>query len=59
LTRAIQELPERDRTLVILYYDRDLTMREIAETLEVTESRVSQMHASALFRLSMKLRSVP
>jgi len=57
LTRAIQELPERDRTLVILYYDRDLTMREIAETLEVTESRVSQMHASALFRLAMKLRS--
>jgi RNA polymerase sigma factor for flagellar operon FliA len=57
LTRAIQELPDRDRTLILLYYDRDLTMKEIAETLEVTESRVSQMHASALFRLSMKLRS--
>jgi len=55
LTRAIQELPQRDRTLVLLYYERDLTMREIAETLGVTESRVSQMHAGALFRLSLKL----
>ena len=55
LTRAIQAMPERDRTLILLYYERDLTMKEIAEVLNVTESRVSQMHAGALFRLSMKL----
>lgn len=57
MTQAIQEMPERDRTLILLYYERDLTMKEIAEVLEVTESRVSQMHAAAMFRLSMKLRS--
>jgi RNA polymerase sigma factor for flagellar operon FliA len=57
LADAIQEMPERDRTLILLYYERDLTMKEVAEVLNVTESRVSQMHAAALFRLSMKLRS--
>jgi RNA polymerase sigma factor for flagellar operon FliA len=54
---AIQELSERDRTIILLYYDKDLTMKEIAETLGITESRVSQVHAAALFRLGMKLRS--
>jgi len=58
LTQAIQELPERDRNVILLYYERDLTMREVAEVLDVTESRVSQVHASALFKLSMKLRNV-
>jgi len=55
LSQAITELPKRDRYLLLLYYDRDLTMKEIAEVLSVTESRVSQLHASALFKLSMKL----
>ncbi len=57
LTRAVQELPERDRKVILLYYERDLTMKEAAEVLEVTESRISQMHASALFKLSVKMRS--
>jgi RNA polymerase sigma factor for flagellar operon FliA len=56
---AIQELPERDRQVVLLYYDRDLTMKEAAEALGVTESRVSQVHASALFKLAMKLGGRP
>ncbi|MHC4561678.1 MAG: sigma-70 family RNA polymerase sigma factor [Planctomycetota bacterium] len=56
LAQAITELPQRDRTLLLLYYERDLTMKEAAEVLGVTESRVSQLHASAVFRLSMKLR---
>jgi RNA polymerase sigma factor for flagellar operon FliA len=59
LTRAIHELPERERKLLILYYDRDLTMKEVAEVLEITESRVSQVHASALMKLSLRLRSAP
>ncbi len=58
LTRAIQELPEKERMTVLLYYERDLTMKEAAEVLGITESRVSQLHASALFRLSMKLREL-
>lgn len=55
LTDALMELPERDRHVLLLYYERDLTMKEAAEVLGVTESRVSQLHASALFKLSMKL----
>ena len=57
LAVAIRQLPERDRVLLILYYERDLTMKEIAEVLTITESRVSQLHASAVFKLSMKMRS--
>ena len=56
LTQAIESLPERDRTIILLYYDRDLTMKEAAKVLGVTESRVSQLHSSAVFKLSMKLR---
>jgi RNA polymerase sigma factor for flagellar operon FliA len=56
LSRAISELPERQRRIMILYYAKELTMKEIAEVLKVTESRISQLHASALFKLSMKLR---
>jgi len=57
LAQAMTELPQRDRMVLILYYERDLTMKEAAEVLGVTESRVSQMHASALFKLAMKLGS--
>lgn len=59
LAQAIKELPRRDRLIVMLYYERDLTMKETAQVLGVTESRVSQLHASALFRLSMKLGETP
>lgn len=55
LAQAIRELPQRDRVMLILYYERDLTMKEVAQVLGITESRVSQVHASALFKLSMKL----
>lgn len=56
MTQAIKSLPERERILLLLYYERDLSMKEIAQVLDVTESRVSQLHAGALFKLSMKLR---
>ena len=55
LAAAIRELPERDRTVILLYYDRDLTMKEAAAVLGVTESRISQLHAGAVFKLAMKL----
>jgi RNA polymerase sigma factor for flagellar operon FliA len=57
LTAAIRQLPRRDRLVLLLYYERDLTMKETARVLGITESRVSQIHASALFKLSMKLRN--
>ncbi len=56
LTEAIQNLPERQRKIVILYYHQELTMKEIAMVMDVTESRISQLHAAALFKLSTALK---
>jgi RNA polymerase sigma factor for flagellar operon FliA len=54
---AINRLPERERTVVALYYYEGLTMREIGEVLSVTESRVCQMHTKAILRLRARLGS--
>lgn len=56
LTEAIQQLNERQRQIILLYYQQQLTMKQIAEVFDITEPRVSQLHASALFDLSIKLR---
>jgi len=56
LTEAIQRLAEKQRQVILLYYQQQLTMKQISEILEITESRVSQLHSSALFNLSVKLR---
>jgi len=56
LAHAIARLSERQRQVIILYYQQQLTMKQIAEVFDITESRVSQLHASALFNLSVKLR---
>ncbi|RME49596.1 MAG: FliA/WhiG family RNA polymerase sigma factor [Deltaproteobacteria bacterium] len=56
--QAIEELPEKERYVVALYYYEELTMREIGEVLEITESRVSQIHSSAIRRLRSKLSKV-
>lgn len=56
LAEAIQQLPQKHRQVIILYYQQDLTMKQVAEVMSITESRVSQLHASALFNLSVKLR---
>ena len=56
LTEAIQQLPKRQKQIILLYYQQNLTMKQIAEVFEITEPRVSQLHASALFNLSLKLK---
>ena len=56
LAEAIKQLSKRRRQLILLYYQQHLTMKQIAEIFEITESRVSQLHASAIFNLSVKLR---
>ena len=56
LAEALQQLPERQRQIILLYYRQNLTMKQIAEVFKITEPRVSQLHASALFNLSVKLR---
>jgi RNA polymerase sigma factor FliA len=55
MTQAITQLPEKQRRIVVMYYQKELTMKQIAEVLEITESRVSQLHAAALFKLSVRL----
>jgi len=55
LAEALRELDERGLQIIVLYYDRHLTMKQIADVLDITESRVSQLHASALFNLSIRL----
>lgn len=56
LVKAIQNLPERDRTLISLYYYEELTLREISAVLNVSTSRASQLHAAAVFKLRSALR---
>lgn len=55
LTQAMQGLEPRRLQVLVLYYQQNLTMKQIAKVLEITESRVSQLHASALFSLSTQL----
>lgn len=55
LAKAIDELPERERTVLALYYYENLTQKEIAAVLGVTESRVCQIHTKAVLRLAGKL----
>jgi RNA polymerase sigma factor for flagellar operon FliA len=56
LGQLIESLPERERQVLALYYYEELTMREAGEALGVTESRVSQLHSSAILRLRAALR---
>ena len=55
LVAAITDLPEQEKTVVTMYYAEDLLLKEIAVILEVTESRVSQIHTRALYRLNRTL----
>jgi RNA polymerase sigma factor for flagellar operon FliA len=58
LAQAVQQLDERQRQIILLYYQQHLTMKQIAEVFSITEPRVSQLHATALFNLSVKLRQL-
>jgi RNA polymerase sigma factor for flagellar operon FliA len=58
LTEAIQNLPDRERLVMTLYYFEEMTMREIGLALGVVESRVSQVHASAVVHLRAALKDL-
>jgi RNA polymerase sigma factor FliA len=58
IAKAIDTLPEKERLMISLYYYEELTMKEIGEVLGITESRVSQIHSKAVFRLRNKLKSI-
>ncbi|MGA8161603.1 MAG: sigma-70 family RNA polymerase sigma factor, partial [Acidobacteriaceae bacterium] len=55
LSGAIEQLPERERLVVTLYYYEEMTMKEIGLALGVVESRVSQIHSSAVLHLRARL----
>ncbi len=57
LIELIEELPERERLVMSLYYDEELNLREIGEVLDVSESRVCQIHGQALLRLRAKMEA--
>jgi RNA polymerase sigma factor for flagellar operon FliA len=58
LALAIGSLNDRERTLLSLYYEQELTMKEISVVLEVSESRVCQLHSRALHRLRAHMGSL-
>jgi RNA polymerase sigma factor for flagellar operon FliA len=58
LTEAIANLPDRERLVMTLYYYEEMTMREIGLALGVVESRVSQVHASAVVHLRAALKDL-
>jgi RNA polymerase sigma factor for flagellar operon FliA len=58
LSQAIDQLPEKERLVISLYYLEELTMKEIGALLGVNESRISQLHAKATLRLRGKLKSL-
>ncbi len=55
LVRAIASLPERERLVMSLYYEEELNLREIGAVLNVSESRVCQIHGQALVRLKARM----
>jgi RNA polymerase sigma factor for flagellar operon FliA len=55
LARAVNSLPERDKTVVTLYYFEGMTLAQIGEVLGVSESRVCQIHTKAVLTLRGKL----
>ena len=57
IAETIQDLPEKQRLVLSLYYYEDLNLKEIGKVLDVTESRVSQLHTQAILRLKARLRN--
>jgi RNA polymerase sigma factor for flagellar operon FliA len=55
IIESINELPEKEKMVLVLYYHEDMTFKEIGQVLEVSESRVSQLHTKANLRLRAKL----
>jgi RNA polymerase sigma factor FliA len=56
LVQAIKSLPEREQYIMSMYYEQDMNLKEIAVVLDVTESRVCQLHSQSIARLRAKMR---
>ena len=55
LTQALELLTEKEKKVILLYYYEDLTLKEISYVLEVSESRISQLHTRALQKMRSKM----
>ena len=53
LTKAIESLRENEQTVISLYYHKNLSMKEIAQVMEVSEPRISQLHSRAIQKLKL------
>jgi RNA polymerase sigma factor for flagellar operon FliA len=58
IAKAIDDMPEKEKQVVSLYYYDELTMKEIGKVLNLTESRVSQIHTKAVLRLKVRINNV-
>lgn len=58
IKEGIKTLPEKQRLVLSLYYYEDLNLKEIGQVLDVTESRVSQLHTQAILKLRVRLKNV-
>ena len=58
LAAAIEKLPEKERTVITLYYYDEMTLKEIAAILHLSEARISQLHTKAIFRMRGSLARV-
>jgi RNA polymerase sigma factor for flagellar operon FliA len=57
IAKAIDDLPKKENQVVSLYYYDELTMKEIGKVLNLTESRVSQIHTKAMLRLRVRTKN--
>ena len=57
MIKAIDDLPEIERLVIALYYYEELTLKEIGQVLNLTESRISQIHSKVIIKLRTKLKS--
>ena len=57
LVAAIKSLPEREQYIMSMYYEQDMNLKEIAAVLDVTESRICQLHSQSIARLRAKMRT--
>lgn len=55
LTEVISNLPKQEKLVIALYYEKDMNLREISEVLEVSESRICQIHSQAVSRIRSRM----
>jgi RNA polymerase sigma factor for flagellar operon FliA len=55
IVHSLETLTEKEKRVIILYYYEELTLKEISKILEVSESRISQLHTKALQKMKIKL----